>query len=431
VVLYAAVVAVLAAVGALDGASAAAAAGALAGALAVGGSVVWNTARSLRGFAVAARALAGGNLASRVEGRNEIADAFNQMARSLEELVGAASRERNRLVAALNSSVDAIVAVDPEGHIAFANSAAGELLQHPQDELAGQAFAWVLPEEQIVEALRSSREEGRRETILIERPNRQYLRVITTPILGGGEWAALLVFHDLTDVRRTEQVRRDFVANVSHELRTPLASVKSVIETLEGGALDDRAVAQDFLRRAGVEVDRLVQLVEELLELSRIESGQMPMARAPVALADVLERAVERLRREAQRSRVDLALEVPESLPAVTGDEERLERVAVNLVHNAIKFTPVGGAVRVRAEIRDGAVLVSVSDTGAGIAPEDLPRIFERFYKTDRARGGTGTGLGLAIVKHTIEAHGGAVAVESAEGRGSSFSFSLPAARPS
>jgi two-component system phosphate regulon sensor histidine kinase PhoR len=349
------------------------------------------------------------------------------MARSLAALVTAASQERNRLLAALNSSADAVIALDSAAHIAFANRAAQELLGRPLEELGGQALTWMLPDERVAEALRAAREEGRRETALIERPNRQYLRVGAAPIAGGGDWAALLVFHDLTDVRRTEQVRRDFVANVSHELRTPLASVKAVIETLQGGALDDRPAAEEFLRRASDEIDRLVQLVEELLELSRIESGEMPLARQRVDLRPLLEHAVERLRRQAERAGVDLALELPPGLPAVTGDPERLERVAVNLIQNAIKFTPAAGSVRVSATTSDGAVRVSVADTGVGIAAEDLPRVFERFYKADRARGGTGTGLGLAIVKHTVEAHGGGVSVESDEGHGSTFSFSLPA----
>ncbi len=174
-------------------------------------------------------------------------------------------------------------------------------------------------------------------------------RSSTAPIVGGGEWVALVVFHDMTEARRVEQTRRDFVANVSHELRTPLASIKSVIETLQSGALDDQAAAQDFLSRADAEVDRLVQMVEELLELSRLESGQVPLAKEPVDMGDVLGRAVERLRPQAEKKGLSLTLEVAPDLPPVIGDAERLERAAVNLLHNAIKFTPDGGSVRVSA----------------------------------------------------------------------------------
>ena len=397
--------------------------------------------RPLGRLARTARSIARGNLGERVSPRpsgevGELADAFNQMAQSLQEMVEAASRERHRLMAALNSSIDAVVAVDPEARVTFANAAAERLFARSQEELVGNPFVWVMPNEQVMEALRASREGDHRETRFIEQPNRQYLQVIVTPIVGGRDWAALLVFHDLSDIRRVEQVRRDFIANVSHELRTPLASIKSVIETLESGALDDKEVAREFLSRADEEVDRLAQLVEELLELSRLESGQAPLAREPVAMSLVLAQAVERLRPQAEKRGLSLTLDVASDLPAVIGDGERLERLAVNLIHNALKFTAAGGSVRVSAGLVDNAVTVKVSDTGVGIDPKDLPRVFERFYKADQARnqagarpGGTGgTGLGLAVAKHTVEAHGGTVGVESELGRGSTFSFSIPIA---
>jgi len=397
--------------------------------LALGATIM----RPLGRLATTARSIAGGNLGERVNPRpsgevGELADAFNQMAQSLEEIVAAASQERNRLIAALNSSIDAVAAVDADGRITFANAAAERLFVRSRDELVGNPFVWVMPNEPVIEALRASREEGRRELVTVERPNRQYLQVITTPIVGGGEWAALVVFHDITEVKRVEQVRRDFVANVSHELRTPLASIKSVLETLQEGALEDKTVARDFLSRAEEEVDHLVQMVEEFLELSRIESGELPLARQPVEMTEVLAGAVERLRPQAERKGLSLALEVAPNLPSVRGDVDKLMRVVANLIHNAIKFTPVGGAIHLSANPGEGGVTVRVRDTGIGIAREELPRIFERFYKGDRARGSAGTGLGLAIVKHTVEAHGGSVSVESEPGRGSTFMFSIPAA---
>jgi len=395
--------------------------------LAVGSTIMRPLGRLTR----AARSIASGNLAERVRPRpsgevGELADAFNHMAESLQELVAVVSQERERLIAVLNSSVDAVLAVDAEGRITFANQAAERLLARSQPDLVGKHFAWAMPDEEVIEALRASREDGRRETRLVERANRQYFRVITTPIIGGGEWAALVVFHDLTDVRRVEQVRRDFVANVSHELRTPLASIKSVIETLEGGALEDEAAARDFLSRADAEVDRLVQIVEELLELSRIESGELPMSRERVEMASVLADAVERLRPQVEKQGLSLTVDIAADLPPIIGDAERLARVVVNLLHNAVKFTPSGGSVHVWAGLVESAVVVKVIDTGVGIAPEDLPRIFERFYKSDRARASGGTGLGLAVVKHIVEAHGGTVSAESEQGRGSTFSFSIP-----
>ncbi len=414
----------------------AAAAAAAALSLLIGGAIT----RPLGRLAKVARTIAAGNLSERVSPRpsgelGDLSDAFNQMAASLEDLVLSASQERNRLIASLNSSIDAVMAVDADGRVVYANEAAERLFSRSQRGLLRQPFGWVMPDEQATEALRASRQNGSRETRLIDRSDRR-LRVVIAPIVGGGEWTTLVVFHDLTDVKRVEQVRRDFVANVSHELRTPLASIKSVMETLQSGALDDRAAAQDFLSRADAEVDRLVQIVEELLELSRIESERVPLDRKPLRMGDVLAEAVERLRPQAEKEGLALTLDVPPDLPLVVGDAERLERAAVNLLHNAIKFTPAGGSIRVWAHHADGAVTVSVSDTGVGIAPEDLPRVFERFYKADRARTraaalpGGGTGLGLAVVKHTVEAHGGTVGVESEPGRGSTFSFSIPAASP-
>jgi two-component system phosphate regulon sensor histidine kinase PhoR len=352
------------------------------------------------------------------------ADALRQQSN---RQLASADDERDRLIAALNSSVDAVLALDREGDIAFANSAAERLFERSQSDLLGRPFAFLMPNEEVRDALRASADDGQPHTALIDQPGRTYLRVFTTP-LATGEWSALVVIDDLTDVKRTEQVRRDFVANVSHELRTPLASLKSVVETLESGALEDEAATRDFLSRAQGEIDRMVQIMEELLELSRIESGEVPMAKEPLDVSEVLVRAVERLQPQARRQGVQLSLEAGSSLPPVVGDAERLERAALNLIHNALKFTPAGGAVRVEAQCEDGAVVVHVRDTGVGIAPADLPRVFERFYKVDRARSTGGTGLGLAIVKHTVEAHGGTVVVESQQGGGSVFSFSLPAA---
>ena len=357
----------------------------------------------------------------------ELADTFDQINRGLQEAIGAASREKSRLIAALDSSVDAVVALDGDGGIAFVNAAAERFFSRTRQELVGSPLAWVMPEERVVEALRRSCEEGRNEICLVEGIERQHFQVISTPILGGGDWVALLVFHDLTEVKRVEDVRRDFVANVSHELRTPLAAIKAVLETLQGGALEDKAMAQDFLSRADVELDRLVQMVEELLELSRIESGELPLTKEPVEMATVLADAVNRLKPQSERSGVQLVMEVEDNLPTVIGDAERLERVVVSLIHNALKFTSIG-EIRVSAAAENGKITVRVSDSGVGIAPDELPRVFERFYKADRARSRGGTGLGLAVVKHTVLGHGGSVAVESEEGKGSTFIFSIPMA---
>ncbi len=235
---------------------------------------------------------------------------------------------------------------------------------------------------------------------------------------------------DRANLRRAQAARRDFVANVSHELKTPIASIKALTETLEDGALDDPPAARDFLQRMHVEVDDLAQLVQELLDLSRIESGQAPMSMEPHAPRELVGGAVARLSAQAERAGVELTVRAPAGLPAVRADRARIEGAILNLVHNAIKFTPAGGRVAVRAEQtrRDGTevVRVSVTDTGMGVPPDQLPRLFERFWKADRSRASSGTGLGLAIVKHVVQAHGGDVGAESKLGQGSTFWFTLP-----
>jgi two-component system phosphate regulon sensor histidine kinase PhoR len=237
----------------------------------------------------------------------------------------------------------------------------------------------------------------------------------------------LVILQDLTRVRRLETVRRDFISNISHELRTPLASLKALADTLRDGALEDPPAARRFLDRMEVEVDALTQMVQELLELSRIESGQVGFEIAPVPVADVINPPLERLRPQAERADLQLSIDLAPDLPPVLADAERMRQVITNLVHNAIKFTPPGGEVAISATAGQDEVIISVRDTGVGIPADDLPRIFERFYKADRARSGGGTGLGLAIAKHIVLAHGGRIWAESVEGRGSTFSVALPA----
>jgi two-component system, OmpR family, phosphate regulon sensor histidine kinase PhoR len=243
---------------------------------------------------------------------------------------------------------------------------------------------------------------------------------------------ALLV-RDETRLRRLETVRRDFVANVSHELRTPVTAIQLLVETLLGGALEDTSVAGEFIAKIGLETAHMAQMVAELIELSTIESGRLPLRPVPTRVQDLVA-AAERLRPLADERHQELRHDVDPRTPAILGDPTRLGQVVRNLVHNAIKYTPVGGVIVLSANARRhrGRELVElrVSDTGCGIAPEELGRVFERFYKTDRSRGrdGEGTGLGLAIARHTVEAHGGSIEVESTPGVGSVFIVRLPAA---
>ena len=378
----------------------------------------------------AAGRVAAGDFAARARPRPDgppgrLAAAFNLMADRVQAQMESASQERGRLEAALNSSIDAVAALDDDGRILYANLGFEQMFNTLSGSIIGEPVVWVLADEQVLDAIRDSREKGLRQINIVERPGRRFLQVVTTPIAGGGEWNVLLVCHDLTDVKRTELVRRDFVANVSHELRTPLAAIKSVIETLESGALEEPEVARDFLARADIELDRLVLLVEELLELSRIESGEQPVVPEDTDVRALLAEAVRRLNPQAERAGISLHLDANDP-GACYIDASRLERAIINLIQNAIKFTPAGGSVTIAATRTDSTLEIAVSDTGVGIGADELPRIFERFYKADHSRASGGSGLGLALVKHAVEAQGGTVHVTSTQGEGSTFTIRLP-----
>jgi two-component system, OmpR family, phosphate regulon sensor histidine kinase PhoR len=212
-------------------------------------------------------------------------------------------------------------------------------------------------------------------------------------------------------------VRRDFISNISHELRTPLAGLKALVDTLRGGAIKDPPAAKRFLKRMDAEVDALAQMVEELLALSRIESGQAPLRWAPTPVAEVVVPAVDRLRPQAERAGLELTVLLPSEAPQVLADADRVRLVLTNLVHNACKFTPPGGRITVAAQPAGDEMVLSVQDSGVGISADDLPRIFERFYKADRARSGGGTGLGLAIAKHIVQGHGGRIWARASRAR--------------
>jgi two-component system phosphate regulon sensor histidine kinase PhoR len=249
--------------------------------------------------------------------------------------------------------------------------------------------------------------------------------VILPDLQTGG---SLLLVQDLTRVRRLEKVRRDFISNISHELRTPLASLKALTETLRDGALADPKAAPRFLERIEIEVDVLTQMAQELLDLTLIESGQVPLDLVSVSPSKLLVSAVDRMHAQAERAGLILKVNDCSDLPPVLADAARLEQVLVNLIHNALKFTEPGGHVELSASVETPFIRFAVQDSGVGIPQDELERVFERFYKADRARSGGGTGLGLSITRHIVEAHRGLIWVESIEGRGSTFYFTIPVA---
>jgi two-component system phosphate regulon sensor histidine kinase PhoR len=351
--------------------------------------------------------------------------ALRRMAAAIRAEHRSAEAERDRLSRLLDDLGDGILIIDEDGSIQLANQSAGRLLG--VSELVGRNVAHVVRDHEILATLDRARRE--REAIgQVERADpRRFVRVLARRL---ETRETLLVLQDLTTLRRLETVRSDFVANVSHELRAPLSALKAMAETLEEGALNDPAVAQDFVRRMHGEIDELAQLVNELLTLSRIESGAERMERRRVSPATMLENAAQRLGPFAARAGVTLAVDVPAGIPDVLADPDRVAQVLANLIHNAVKFSGSGTTVRLAAGEVDRRIRFAVIDEGIGIGRDELERVFERFYKSDRARSGGGTGLGLAIAKHIVQAHGGEItAASEGHGRGATFGFTLPVAR--
>jgi len=359
----------------------------------------------------------------------QLTRSFNSMAIQLKTRIEELDAERSRITAVLEAITDGVIIVDSNGNIQSVNPAAESMFEINQHESLGRSLMQILRYYQVNELWQNCQSTGESQSATLEIPlKHQYFQMVATPLGQTLSGSTLLLFQNLTRLRRLETVRQDFISNISHELRTPLAALKALTETLQEGALDDPPAAQRFLQRMETEVNSLSQMVEELLELSRIESGRVPLKMSPTDPFDLINQAVDRLRPQTERASLKVVIDCPEDLPEVSSDSTRLERVLVNLLHNAIKFTPTGGEIQVRAFPRLEEMIFSIKDTGVGIPSDDLPRIFERFFKTDRARSSGGTGLGLAIARHLVEAHGGQIWVESVEGQGSTFYFSIPIA---
>jgi two-component system phosphate regulon sensor histidine kinase PhoR len=331
--------------------------------------------------------------------------------------------ERARLATVLEQMTDGVLIADAQGIIQFANPAAGKLFQTSNP--INRSLTEVIRNNQLVEAWRRCQQSRELQSETVEVPARhQFLQLVVIP--DSHSSGSLLLVQDLTRIRRLETVRRDFISNLSHELRTPLASLKALAETLQDGALDDPPAARRFTDQIQIEVDALTQMVTELLELSKIESGRLSLDPQLVAPCDLLDSASRRMQLQAERAGLNLRVECKDDLPKVKIDSQRLEQVLVNLIHNAVKFTKSGGEVVLGAEAGVAEIRFAVRDSGIGIPADDVTRIFERFYRVDKSRTGSGTGLGLSIAKHIVEAHNGKIWAESIEGQGSTFYFSIP-----
>jgi len=323
---------------------------------------------------------------------------------------------------------EGILLLDARGHIVFANAVAEALLN--ARGIVGQSFeqfAWGLQAQSLVTAVLTQRAESL--SHILSRDDRT-LRLEAHACRSGDACGALIVLSDITELQRLGRARRDFVANISHELRTPLTSLQILVDTLANELLPT-SPAQTWVNKLQNQLDALHQLAQELMDLALIESGQMPIKLVRTSVAELVANVLHVFQPQIERKNLTLQTDIPDTLH-VFADPAGAQRVLSNLIHNAIKFTPSGGSITLRARAVDEMIEIQTQDTGIGIPAEALPRIFERFYKVDhsRAQGKTrSTGLGLAIAKHIVEAHGGKIWAESVEGKGSTFYFTLPTAK--
>jgi two-component system, OmpR family, phosphate regulon sensor histidine kinase PhoR len=388
--------------------------------------------RGVRRMTQSALRMARGDLEHRIaaSGRDEIASlgrALDDLAASLSQSLGALRGERDRLDRVLSGMEEGVIVVGPDGVIVLVNPALREMLLL-DGAVVGQPLREQLRHPELHALLEAAaRPGGDARSAEIDLAGLRPRRVLVHAAhLRGEEGGVLAVLVDVTSLRKLESLRRDFVANVSHELRTPIAAARSAAETLHGRARDPETTI-GFVEIIERNLERLQQLVEDLLDLSRIESRELTLNPEPCELEALVDRVLALHRERAGRKKIDLAADRLGRL-TITADRRALEQVLSNLVDNAVKYCSEGASVRVGAAVQGAALRITVADTGPGIAAEHLPRLFERFYRIDagRSRELGGTGLGLAIVKHLVEAMRGRVEVESEVGRGSRFSFTLP-----
>ncbi|MDA8145245.1 MAG: ATP-binding protein [Thermaerobacter sp.] len=384
--------------------------------------------RPIRALTARAAAMAAGDFEQEIQVRSNdevgrLGEMFNHLTARLRVTMAEMVGEKDKLATVLANLADGVVAVDATGAVILANRVACDLLGCDDAAVTGRPLRelWSAAEVELPEGGASP---GVREVHL---PSGRTVRAQFASL--GRDGGTVVLLRDVTEERKLDELRRDFVANVSHELRTPLTILKSYLETLLGGAVQqDRRLTRRFLLVLQRETDRMVRMVNDLLQLSRLDYQQGPGERRSVDLAALLREVTGGMALGLERRGLALRLGLPSTLPGVSGDPEQLKQVLNNLLENAVKFTPRGGRVTVEVVVQEQAVYVKVCDTGMGIPPEDLPRIFERFYRVEkgRSRQHGGTGLGLSIVRQIVESHGGAVWAESQVGQGTCVTFSLP-----
>lgn len=358
----------------------------------------------------------------------ELTRALNEMAAKTEAQLDRLGAEKTRLDTILRGMGEGIMVADPQGTITLVNPAFKGLFGL-QDDVEGRPLIDISRHPALHDSFRdiiSTRQE-RIEELQLQSPKERSVLIHWVPLLEGVVLNGVVaVFHDISDIRQMEKIRRDFVANVSHELRTPVTIIKGYAETLIAGALENPSQAAKFVNIMYSHAARLAVLISELLTLSQLESGTIALETRSVAVYDIAEHVVALLEQKIRERSIGIDISGLKGAANVLADPVRLEQVIVNLVDNAVKYTPASGSVTLSAAEDDGRVTIAVRDTGIGIPSKDLPRIFERFYRVDtaRSRDEGGTGLGLSIVKHIVQLHGGAVSVESS-GQGSAFFVTL------
>jgi two-component system phosphate regulon sensor histidine kinase PhoR len=389
--------------------------------------------RPIRQLTKATKGIAAGQLGQKItiatkDEIGQLAQAFNEMSANLKTTVDSISTEKDKLDNILANMADGVIVTNAEGNIVLANKAAGTLFGFKEESVAEKPVIEVVHDHEVDEILKLCLKTGKEQTTQFESGLAwRFIRAIAMPLNTRGRLSGtLILLQDLTELRNLQTMRRELVGNISHELRTPIAGIKAMTETLMDGAINDKKAAKDFLSRIESEADRLTQIVAELTQLSRIETGQAELKKESVNLNVLVDEVLAEMKPLAEKQQVSLAKELSIDLPFIQADKDRIRQTIINLVHNAIKFNKPSGKVTVSTSFDNNSVTVSVADTGIGISKEDLPRVFERFYKADKARTGGGSGLGLAIAKHTIQAHGGDIRAQSEEGKGSTFTFSIP-----
>jgi two-component system phosphate regulon sensor histidine kinase PhoR len=409
---------------------------ALVVALVTSTTVAQMLSRALRRMTAAARRMAAGDLAVRVrqQGSDEVSDlgrALDAMAANLASTLTTLRGERDLLGLILQSMREGVLVLDEEGRILLVNPALRATLGIPS-ETEGRAALELIRNAELPGILERARAAGGPISGEIEttgpRSRRLLVHAAPLPMVNGKHQGLLAVFVDVTETRRLETLRKDFVANVSHELRTPITAVRSAVDTLRLTIAGDQAASERFVDIIDRNAQRLGALVEDLLDLSRIESKDYRPEAKPVSLRAVSDQALTLLRARIEEKKLDVGNDIEAELPPARADRRALEQVFTNLLDNAVKYCGSGARVRLRAQQTDQKLRVEITDTGPGIEPRHLPRVFERFYRVDsgRSRDMGGTGLGLSIVKHLVETMGGTIGVESTPGRGSTFWFTLP-----